>query len=323
MSLDDVFRLLLVAADDVDRLFDRHEIDRWPVGSVDHFIRLGILRASQGGLMAPCPNCPDGHVEAVVIGPDIGGRARWFIPCPESLRVEVTPDMCGAWEVDPDGLAIALGKALGQRGKPKPIVTSRLWQLGRIPWHGKTRGVLLARRLGDPDAASVALHAPAGGRSVVLVPRQVPDERLWTGRVPAVAALSEIATVHDGAIVIDPIALAEQIEAADELAESRSLLPTDPAIKKQLIRSQVKAEIKGQLDDDVLVEAYRDFGSGDKAAQALTEQLGRRISRDKVFRAVARARSAGKIEPPEDSASVARTVASQSCDRRQKNAQRR
>lgn len=323
MSLDDVLRLLLIAADDSGRLFDRHETARWPAGAVERFIRLGFLRLSQDGLMAPCPLCPDGHVEPVEIRTDSSGRTRWFISCPESLRVEVTAEMCNAWEIDPDGLAIALGKALAVRGSPKAVVPSRLWRLGRIRWRAKTRDVLLACRLGEPDAAAVVVHVPPGGKSIVLVPHQAPDERLWRGPVPAVAALSELASVEGDALVIDPIALAELVEAADELAESRSLLPTDPEVKKRVVRSQIKAEIKGHLEDDVLVAAYNEFASGDKAAAALSEQLGRPISRDKVYRVVNRARKAGRLDVPEDSTSVARSVASQSCDRQKKFAERR
>jgi len=323
MSLDDVFRLLLVAADDLDRLFDRQEIARWPAKAVEHFIGLGVLRASQGGLMAPCPYCPDGHVEPVVIGPDVDGRVRWFIACPESLRVEVTPEMCSAWEVDPDGLAIAVSKALAVRGRPTAMVPNRLWRIGRVPWHGKTRDVLLARRLGDPDAASVTASVPPGGRSIVLVPHRVPDERLWRGRVPAIAALSEIASVGAAGLVFDPIVLADLVGAADELAESRSLLPTDPDVKKRVVRSQIKAEIKAHLEDDVLVAAVKKEGSVRKAAAFLTKELGRPVSKDQVQRAVTRAGGVGAVVNSDDSPSVARTVASQSCDRRKKFAQRR
>lgn len=323
MPLDDVLRLILVAADDCDRLFDRHEIARWPVGAVEHFIRLGVLRASQGGLMAPCPHCPEGHVEPVVIGPNVGGRVRWFIACPESLRVEVTPEMCSTWEIDPDGLAIAVGTSLAVRGSPRAIVPNRLWRIGRVPWHGKTRDVLLARRLGDPDAASVIAHAPSGGQSIVIVPHQLPDERLWRGRVPAVAALSEIASVDATGLAIDPIALADLVGAADELAESRSHLPTDPEVKKRVVRSQIKAEIKGHLEDDVLVAAVKKEGSVRKAAAFLTKELGRPVSKDKVQRAVTRAGGVKKILRSDDSPSVARTVASQPRDRRKNFAQRR
>jgi len=323
MSPDDVLRLLLVASDDVDRRFDQHEVARWPKGAVDRFIGLGLLRQSQHGLMAPCPFCADGHVESVEVRTEASGRTRWFIACPESLRVEVTPELCLAWEIDPDGLALAVGKALDLRGTPKSLAPSRLWRLGRIPWHGRTRDVLLARRLGDPDAASIALHAPTGGQSIVVFPHHAPDERLWRGRVPAIAALSEIASVEHEALVIDPIALAEFVEAADALAESRSLLPTDPEVKKRVVRSQIKAEIKGHLEDDVLVGAYIEFGSFRNAASGLTERLHRTITKDAVEDAVNRAGGVKAVRRTDDSASVARTVASQPRDRAKKISQRR
>jgi len=317
MTKDDLLRLLLAAADDLGCEFDYAEIARWPAGTVPLFETMGLLRAASTGLFAPCPNCDDGHIEPVVRS-TAGGRTRFYICCPEDLRIEVAAEMCCGWEIHPDGLAGAVVRALDINSRPRAIVSDRLWRLGRIPWRGKTRGVLLARRMRDPDATAIAAHIGAGGRSIVVVPHQVPDERIWLGHVPAVVALSSIATVDKARLLIDAIALMETVDEADAVAESRSVLPIDPEVKKQVVRAQVKAEIKGQLEDDVLVAAYLKHGSGDKAAAALAEQLGRSVSRDRIYRAVKRARAAGELEVPEDSRSIARTVASRSCDRAKK-----
>jgi len=318
MTKDDLLRLLLAAADDLGREFNHAEIARWPINALPNFESMELLRASSGGLFAPCPNCDNGHIEPVVVRIEPGGGKRFFIWCPEDLRVEVTAEMCRSWEVDPDGLAHAMAAALDLKGSPKAIVPDRLWRLGRIPWGGKTREVVLARRMRDNDAATIAAHIGAGGRAIVLAPNLLPDDRIWPGHVPAVIALSRVATVEIDRILIDGVALMETVAEADALAESRSVLPVDPEIKKQVVRGQVKAEIKGQLEDDVLVAAYLEHGSGDKAAEALTKQLERPISRDRVYRAVNRAREAGELSSPGDSPSIAWTFASQPRDRGKK-----
>jgi hypothetical protein len=317
MTRDDVLRLLLACSDDTGRVLDHSEVSAWPPGAREEFQRAGLLWAAQTGLTATCPNCAEPHIEPVMV---VGEApvARYFIRCPESLRVEVTPEMCRGWEVNPHGLAPAVGAALDLKGSPKAVVPDRLWRLGRIPWQSKTREVLLALRMADADASSVAAHVGAGGRAIVLVPHHVPDERLWPGRAPAVVALSRVASLDGDRLVIDGFALMESVAESDALAEARSAVPVDPDVKRLTIRRQVKAEIKGHLGDDILVAAYKQHGSFRGAAKALTEQLGRPVSKDQVSRAVQRAGGIDEVADHEDSASVARRVASQSRDRAKK-----
>lgn len=317
MTKADVLRLLFACADDVGRAFDHSEVSVWPAGALPEFQRAGLLRATQTGLSAPCPNCAEPHIEPVVIVGD-PSVPRYFIRCPESLRVEVTPEICRGWEVNPHGLARAVEAALDLKGAPKVVVPDRLWRLGRLPWKSKTREVLLALRMGDADAPSIAAHVGTGGRAIVLVPLRVPDDRAWPGHVPAVVALSQVASLDGDRLVIDGVALMESVAASDALAEARSVMPVDPDVKKLTIRRQVKAEIKGHLEDDVLLAAYMQHGSFRVAAMALTEQLDRPVSKDQVYRAVQRAGGAKEIADRDDSGSIARRVASQSRDRSKK-----
>jgi len=92
---------------------------------------------------------------------------------------------------------------------------------------------------------------------------------------------------------------------------------------KKVVRRQVKAEIKTLLTDDVCVAAYKQHNSYRKAADALTEETGRPISKDKIRRAVERHGGIAAIMPEEDSDSIARTVTSQRHDRGRKNIERR
>lgn len=322
MTSEAILNLLFAAADDVGRTFDHRDLAEWPAGSLQVFLKLGLLRQSAGGLMASCPSCDDGHVEPVAQRPGPDGQPRLYIFCPEQLRLEVSAEMCRGWEVDLDGLATLVSSAMELKGTPKPLMPNRLWRLGRIPWEGKTREVMLATRLADPDGNSVAAHVGAGGRTIVLVPRLVPDDRVWLGRVPAVVALERIAELEGDRFAIDGVALLEAVAEADAVAEAKSLLPIDPEIRKQVVRSQVKAEIKGHLEDDVLVAAYAECSSVREAAKTLTARLGRPVSKDQVARAVKRAGGAGALIDTDDSPSVSRRVASHSRDRSKKIAER-
>ena len=322
---NDLLGLILAAADDVGRVFDHAEITTWPPGALDEFSRLGLIRQAAGGLHAPCPNCADGHVEPVTIRDGPGTTKHFYIWCPESMRVEVRPEMCNGWQVNPAGLAAAVSGVLGLRRLPKLIVPDRFWRLGRTPWppgSSRTREVVFARRMQDDDAPALAAHVGMGGRAIVLVPHHVPDERVWSGVVPAVISLAEVMTWDDGQLVLDVMAMVDAVETADHLAEQASAILLD-AKGKKAIRQQVKAEMKSQLEDDVLVAAYKVHGSTRKAATALTTQLGRPVSKDKVYEAVKKAGGAKAIRREMDSVSVARTVASQPRDRARKFIERR
>jgi len=321
----DLLGLILAAADDQGRVFDHADIALWPPGSLGQFCHLKLIRRGAGGLYAPCPNCTDGHIEPVTIRAGLDGTKRFYIWCPESMRVEVQPQMCNGWQVDPAGLAAVLAGALGLKGKPKPVVADRLWRLGRTPWppgSSSTREVILARRMQDDDASAVAAHIGAGGRAIVLVPSHVPDTRVWSGPVPAVIPLSELMNWHDDQPVLDVVAMADAAGAADARAASSQAIALGPT-GKRMVRRQVKAEIKSLLTDDAYTAAYKEHGSYRRAAEALTRQTGQPISKDKVRRAVERHGGRADVISDEDSASVARTVASQRRDRSKKFIERR
>jgi len=318
MTKADLFRLLLLAADAPGSLFDQSEVSRWPKGALNDLLKSHLVRPAQMGLTAPCPHCDDRHVETVtVVAPsDDTDKPRYFIWCPDSLKVEVTEQMCRGWEVDLDGLASALATALGVAA-PKPLVPGRFWRLGRMPWRDSTREVAFAVRLADDDAEVLMRHVGTGGRAVVFVPHRVPDPSRWQGRVPTVIPLHAAAAMTDEDVVLDPGAVLEAIDEADRLAELTGGVSLD-ARGKKLVRREIKAELKGHLNDDILVAAYQEHNSIDKAAEALSKQMETTVSRDKVWRAVKRAQEAGVLARTEDSGSVSRSVASQRRDRGKK-----
>lgn len=325
MTNTDLLGLILAAADDQGRVFDHAEIARWPPGALGQFCHVRLVRRGAGGLYAPCPNCTDGHIEPVTIRAGRDGTKRFYIWCPESMRVEVQPEMCNGWQVDLAGLAAVLAGALGLKGRPRPVVADRLWRLGRTPWppgSSNTREVVFARRMQDDDAPAVAAHIGAGGRAIVLVPSHVPDTRVWSGPVPAAIPLSELTTWHDDQLVLDVVAMADAVGAADRLAASAEAIALGPTGKK-MVRRQVKAEIKSLLTDDAYVAAFKQHGSYRKAAAALTEQTGQKIGKDKVRGAVERHGGRAEVLSGEDSVSVSRTVASQRRDRSKKFIERR
>lgn len=317
MTKADLFRLLLVAADAPGSLFDHSEVSRWPKGALDDLLKSHLVRPAQTGLTAPCPHCDDHHVETVtVVAPsDDADRPRYFICCPESLKVEVSEEMCRGWAVDLDGLAAALASALAV-STPKPVLPGRFWRLGRMQLRETTREVAFAVRLADDDAEVLMRHVGTGGRAVLFVPHRVPDPSRWPGRVPAVIPMHDVAALTDDNVVLEPEAVLEAIDIADKRAEARGDVPEEKLTAKRIERGVRKA-IENMVSDDALVQAYLAHGSYRKAADALVRD-GQITDRWAVERAVKAKGGPKAVKRETDSGSVSRAVASQSRDRGKK-----
>ncbi len=317
MTKADLFRLLLVAADAPGSLFDHSEVSRWPKGALDDLLKSHLVRPAQTGLTAPCPHCDDHHVETVtVVAPsDDADRPRYFICCPESLKVEVSEEMCRGWAVDLDGLAAALASALAV-STPKPVLPGRFWRLGRMQLRETTREAAFAVRLADDDAEVLMRHVGTGGRAVLFVPHRVPDPSRWPGRVPAVIPMHDVAALTEDNVVLDPEAVLEAIDIADKRAEARGEVPEEKLTAKRIERGVRKA-IENMVSDDALVQAYLAHGSYRKAADALVRD-GQITDRWAVERAVKAKGGPKAVRRETDSGSVSRAVASQSRDRAKK-----
>ena len=318
MTLDDLLQLLLIAADDSGRVFRHHDLAEWPEGGLELFTQLGVLRRGSGGLVVECTNCTEPHLERVIVLDGDGEPSRMFISCPEAMRVEVTPEMCECWEVDPSGLARSIALTLKLKVSHQETVPLRLWRLGRVDHGGKTREVLLVLGLHLPDAGSIVRQVGPKGRSVVIVPSVVPDDRIWPGVVPAVIALDQIASIEDGNLGINGQVFMDMITESDTYKDDRSLIPHDPKSADKLLDRKIAKVIDSNQTKDVFVAAYVEFGSYRKAAAGLTERIGKPITKGKIERAVSDAGGIQEVYRLVDSASVSRGVPSNPQDRRKK-----
>lgn len=293
------------------------EVLRWPPAAVADLTRLGFLREAVRVDHAACPNCPDRHVEEVLCrsGPD--GQSRFYIPCPENLRVEIAADDLRRWMIDADAVARGLANAVAPGGRCTQRVASRLWRLGAVPWQGVHREVLLARGLGWPDGADIIRQIGGNGRAIVFVASPAPPAHIWPELPPTVVSLSSVVQLQAGDITItfaDVCTLVQDTDAANQARRPVALS------RKQQQREFQKAAgdvLKSKLGDDAFVQAYREHGSYRKAAVALSKP-GLKVSKDAVKRAVKRAGGVGAVKRDKDSESVRRTVASQRRDRQRK-----
>lgn len=310
---------MLHAAEREGSRFTYAKVASWDAADLERFERLGILKRIDGSI-ADCPDCEIGHVGEVHVFEDPGGRKRRHLACPLHGRVEVTAESCSEWVVFPAALAGAVALAFGTAGKPRPVGHG-VWKLGRCKLGDSSREVVLLLNASAAGEVALATHVGQSGRAIVVTPVREPDGRIWHGAVPAVILLSDLAELQPDGIAIEPLEVLDRVHRADTAAERKSLLPTDPRVKKTVLAQQVNAVITNLGRKEACVAAYKSLGSYRKAADHLTEQTGSPYSKDMVRRAVLEAGGPDAVLELADSGAALRRVASQARDRAKRIAQ--
>lgn len=282
-------------ADFEDALFDETSMRIILGDGFDRLLTANLIVRAGNAEHASCPSCFDGHVEEVVVLDWPDGTRRYFVPCPEYLRVEIPRELLERWEINWNALASAVTGALALGGICTPLMDGRLWRLGRTKWQGQTRDVLLARGLACADGGDVASQAARSTRPIVFVGERLPPTAVWPGRVPPVVALSQVTTLSENGLIVDHDAVLSAILEADSAASDDSSTPIAPIDLALVIRRQIKAEGKTQLTDDILVAAYQQEGSVRKAAVFLSERTGQSVTKDKVQNALRRSGEVGFV----------------------------
>ncbi len=286
-----------------------HVVAAWPAGVHQRLLDLGFLVQAADADRVICPEC-QGHIEEVIACDGPGGAVRFYVACPEVSRAHVPATARRQWAVNAPRLAEALAATLKLTGVCTELVPNRSWRLGCTTWQDATRDVVLARGLHWDDAPTVRAVIVRARKPIVFVPDAKPSDDLWRGRVPPILALSQVATLGDTGMEVDPL----EIVAAVQDTEARAINSNAGVIGmeqlKVMIRQQVKAEVKASLSDDLLVAAYRQHGSIRAAAAFLSQQSDQDVSKDQVRRAVQRAGGVAAVLNDQSSDSVVRTTPS-------------
>lgn len=280
----------------------------WPDGVWEQLIEADLLCRTVNAEWVRCPGCYQHHEEVIAFDRPDGG-VDLFVPCPESLRVRVDPKWLHQWTGNFDHIVTQLAEVLGLSGRPKELVSRRLWRLGRTTWLGRSRDVLFARCLISDDVAPTRAEIVRSRQPIVFVPMNVPPDRFWKGRRPPVLSLLDFTALHDQQFEIEALAVASAIHYADETSQAESPLQITADELQATIRQEIACVQKFELTDDIIVSAYRQFSTYRGAAEWLTKETGQPVSKDKVSRAIARRGGVLAVLNAEDSDSVCRGVA--------------
>lgn len=293
-------------------LLSHAEVQRWPPDVVAALMRLGFLREAPHIDHAACPSCADRHVEEVLCRPGANGGMRFFIPCPEALRVEIAADDLRRWMIDVDAVARGLSSAISPGGHCSQRVAARVWRVGAVPWQGVSREVFLARGLGWPDGGDIIPPIGGNGRAIVFVTGMAPPTQAWPELPPTVVQLSNTVQLQGGSITIALADICAMLQDTDAANEAVCAVPRTPRARNRQLRRNIRAELRSFVQDEEIRDAYLVHGDVRSTAKALD------ISKDKVSRALQKFGGAKAVAERRDSDSVQRTVASQRRDRKRR-----
>ena len=300
------------AFDTRDPLITTDETDRWPTGSLEWLVRLKLLVPAECASHVTCPACCDRHDEEVTARREPNGKIRYFISCPEALRVEIAPEMRRQWRPDFSRLARKLKEQLGIDGRVRDRVPDRLWRLGVVPWaRSEVREVYLARGLAAVDGHDVAKPIACEGRPIVFVGLVTPPPSLWPAISPAVVPLPVVLHTEGGELRLDRHLLAQFVNGADRNAEILGSIHQSE-LERRVNHIAERRMAQGSADD--LITALVSQGLSYREIEEELSKRGMRMDHSTI----ARRKKPLVTRVPHSSSSVVRHASSQPRDKRRK-----
>lgn len=308
----DPLQFLWPAVEVVRPVFARAAVVRWPKGVHKQLVSAKLLVPVGTTTRIRCPQCGQTHEARISARVQPDGTFRYFIPCPEHLRAEVTDRDLQQWAASVEGIAKTVAKSLSLTGQCKDLASGRVWRCGRANYQGVLRDVLFARGLRRKDAGQFRREITRAHCPIVFVGSETPDADFWSKSVPTLIRLCEVAQLVNNDLQIDLQQVIGLIRTADEAGRSQSEIVLTQYQLGARIRRQIKAEKRTELTDDLVIAARLKHGSSRRAAEALTAD-GFPIHHSTVSRIV---KKSEKIVRGESSESIARSVASHRRNRR-------
>lgn len=298
------FQFLCLLMDGEYQTVSAYEASDWPQNGFEKLLALGFFNQVENSQYVVCPDCLYHDGEVVCIE-NPGRSPRWFIPCPESGRMEIRPDELRQWRISLPAIVQAIAGQLSLTGKPTELVPGHVWRLGRWKEPDGLHDVLLAVGLRTKQAENCRRAITSAHKPVVLIPHREPAREFWLGKVPPLISLYAAATFTNDRIQLDPEYFVDVVRQEDlEPAPGESIGPEQ---LRMMIRKMVRTEGQVRIDDEILLRALRTCGSTRKAASFLSEELQQKVTKDRVQRAVDRAGGVAAVTEDHDSDSVVRS----------------
>lgn len=205
----------------------------WPQGALELFVSLGMVKEMELGTQVWLWECiePDVYVEPMWL-PDADGRIMGYCSCGHEwcgISV-VAEERRHRWAATLDGIATAIGQALGLEGQRIDDVPDWVYLLGNMEHQGRRRDVFLLRSPHRPEGAAAVAKAQrlAGSASAtVLCLNKLPPVEQRPRSWRTVLSLYEMAAMENGKLVIPMDRLFEDQALPAERVEIPALAEQD------------------------------------------------------------------------------------------------
>jgi len=188
-------------------VFSADELQWAPPEEFERFRARGFLREAAMATRAVCDACDDGHAEDVVwIRNTQTELLKPFLPCPEVGGAPVNPVRLGRWAVDLDLIAGELRERLALVGQLAPLLSGRVWSLGRRHLAGRFRDFFFVCGATRPDAHTLwdrCRHIEDAPSPVILVPTRPPGGNSWRPKNAPVFRLADVGGFTESGLTLD------------------------------------------------------------------------------------------------------------------------
>lgn len=185
------------------------EARRLGADAVERLEQIGVLRSCPPATLIRNDECAHGcDMEPELVTHAKSGERFGVHRCLHGGcgLVRVPMDDLRQRELDLRGLAAAVASTTKAGGKVVVDVPDRLVEVGRVVFGETARDVFVARGLAWDDATAVLVDAArlkASGSPLVLPLGDLPRRNIWPECNPAVAVLSDVASLVDNGLQID------------------------------------------------------------------------------------------------------------------------
>jgi hypothetical protein len=197
---------VLTRSERPDPLLGAEDVAGWSAGTLEQFLRLGILANADPLASFACDACGFDHVEPVqwVNGPNV--RRRAFIACPSVGPVALDTGLLKRWVVRLPVLAQCVAALVGAAGVAVERVPGRVWKLGTLRAGSRAWIGFLAVGLTRPDATAVVESVPElhAANALVFVSSVAPPVGVWSaGRPAAIVSLCDLLSLGPDGLTAD------------------------------------------------------------------------------------------------------------------------
>ena len=234
-------------------------IVRWPESAAEFLGRQQLIEEAPAAGTLECPHCQDGEGRTVLRhNHPLTGAPIAKLLCPVCGPITIPLADLRRWRLSWSALVPVLIQGLQLRGQPQPIVTDRIWQLGKGYWSGRPTTLFLGRGMHRQDALQLLETVARFTNALILIPHRTPQTPL----PHPVLTLDLVAEWHDGELEFDGEFLAVQSTTP---RTDVGKLPTKSPPKKEGHRAAVRLRLKAELDAHVRacrghVQSALDFG---------------------------------------------------------------